>query len=116
MPFPAAAAIELEHGTLTWPDCLQPCPSLGPRQGLVTNPWGICVEAPHADRAALCGATALQSHERPTPLELKPDVQVVEAAAPGSPLYGKGWVGTSPHPTVPVWAPAATPQTIYTNP
>lgn len=43
-------------------------------------------------------------------------LQVVEASAAGSPLYGKGWVGTNPSPVVPVWAPAATPQTIYTNP
>ena len=50
------------------------------------------------------------------PLRMGALLQVIEASAPGSPLYGKGWVATNSNPTVPVWAPTASASTVYTNP
>lgn len=40
-------------------------------------------------------------------------VQVVDAAAPGNPLYGKGFVATNANPTSLVWAPVASATLIY---
>ena len=43
-------------------------------------------------------------------------MQVVDAAAPGHPLYGKGFVATNPNPTALVWAPVASATLTYYDP
>ena len=92
----------LEHRLIcTWPDA---------RHGLRVSratPKRLCRPLPPGGATHLV-APSLQLRHAGT--------QVVDAAAPGNPLYGSGFVVTSPQPTTTVWAPVASPNLIYSDP